>query len=152
MEIINHSVKIRNLELLLFFYPSFIILNEPVLFSDRPIIFTGDSKYINQIKSLGVDYIFITELAEYNLNDRMTLLEFVFSKYKKKVPKYLLQFYEDLDEKTFINQIKYFWITGKWKLKEYNKSGIFLELLQSFKTDTFRLRFSCSHRPIQWKL
>lgn len=137
--ILNHSVKIKDIGLLQYFYPNFIILNKPVLYSDKPIIFTGDNKYINQIKGLGVDYILISELAEYDLTDRLKLLTVVFAKYNRKVPKYLLAFYEDLDEDTFIELVKQYWITGKWPLKEYTTSGAFLEFLQSFNTDTYTI-------------
>ncbi len=137
--ILNHSVKIKDIGLLQYFYPNFIILNKPVLYSDKPIIFTGDNKYINQIKSLGVDYILISELAEYDLTDRLKLLTVVFARYNRKVPKYLLAFYEDLDEDTFIELVKQYWITGKWSLKEYTTSGAFLEFLQSFNTDTYTI-------------
>lgn len=137
--ILNHSVKIKDIGLLQYFYPNFIILNKPVLYSDKPIIFTGDNKYINQIKSLGVDYILISELAEHDLTDRLKLLTVVFARYNRKVPKYLLAFYEDLDEDTFIELVKQYWITGKWPLKEYTTSGAFLEFLQSFNTDTYTI-------------
>ena len=137
--ILNHSVKIKDIGLLQYFYPNFMILNKPVLYSDKPIIFTGDNKYINQIKSLGVDYILISELAEYDLTDRLKLLTIVFAKYNRNVPKYLLAFYEDLDEDTFIELVKQYWITGKWPLKEYTTSGAFLEFLQSFNTDTYTI-------------
>lgn len=137
--ILNHSVKIKDIGLLQYFYPNFIILNKPVLYSDKPIIFTGDNKYINQIKSLGVDYILISELAEYDLTDRLKLLTVVFARYNRKVPKYLLAFYEDLDEDTFIELVKQYWITSKWSLKEYTTSGAFLEFLQSFNTDTYTI-------------
>lgn len=137
--ILNHSVKIKDIGLLQYLYPNLIILNKPIIYSDRPIIFTGESKYINQIKNLNVDYILISELAEYDLTDRLVLLNVVFAKYNKKVPKYLLSFYEDLDDNTFIELVKQYWITGKWPLKEYTTSGAFLEFLQSFNTDTYTI-------------
>ena len=137
--ILNHSVKIKDIGLLQYLYPNFIILNKPIIYSDRPIIFTGESKYINQIKNLNVDYILISELAEYDLTDRLVLLNVAFAKYNKKVPKYLLSFYEDLDDNTFIELVKQYWITGKWPLKEYTTSGAFLEFLQSFNTDTYTI-------------
>lgn len=139
INIINHSVKINDLGFLQFLYPDFIILNKPVLFIDRPIIFTGETKYLNQIKSLGVDYILVTELAEYDMTDKEILLDIVFSKWNRKIPKYVLSFYKDLDDDTFKEQIEYMWVTGKWNLKEYDNSGVFLEFLKSFKTDTFNI-------------
>ena len=52
ISIVNHSVKITDMGLLQFLYPEFIILDKPVLYSDKPIIFTGETKYINQIKNI----------------------------------------------------------------------------------------------------
>ena len=137
--IVNHSVKIDDLGLLQYFYPDYIILDKPALFIDRPIIYTGDNKYLNQIRNTGVNYILISELAEYDLTDRLTLLKVVFAKYHREVPKYLLEFYEDLDDYTFIDLVKEFWITGKWNLKSYDNTGAFLEFLYSFKTDTVNI-------------
>lgn len=137
--IINHSVKVEDIGLLQFMYPNFIVLNKPVLFTDKPIIFTGDNKYLNQIRDLGVDYILVSELAEFDLTNRLTLLEIIFAKYKRKVPKYLLEFYNDLDEYEFKELVEQFWITGKWNLKEYDNTGAFLEFLISFKTDTVNI-------------
>lgn len=137
--IINHSVKVEDLGLLQFMYPNFIVLDKPILFTDKPIIFTGDNKYLNQIRSLGVDYILVSELAEYDLTNRLVMLEVIFSKWKRKVPKYLLNFYKDLDDFEFRELVEQFWITGKWGLKEYDNTGAFLEFLMSFKTDSLNI-------------
>ena len=139
IDIVNHSVICKDLGLLQFLYPNFKIVDKPILFSENPIIFTGDTKYFNQIKSLGVEYISVTSLGEYNLDKRETLLDLVFSKYKRKIPKYLLEFYEDLDYDIFIDLCKQMWITGKWNLKEFNNNGVFLDFLKSFKTDTYTI-------------
>jgi len=132
IEIVNHSVKTTDIGFLQFLYPNFIILDKPVLYSDKPIIFTGETKYINQIKKLGVPYISLSALAEYDLTDRLTLLKVAFSKYNRPVPKYLLEFYEDLDDFTFRDLVEYYWITGKWTLKEYNNSRSIFRVLTEF--------------------
>lgn len=139
INIVNHSVICNDLNLLQFFYPNFIIVSEPILFSDKPIIYTGDTKYFNQIKSLGVDYISVTTLGEYDLTKREILLDMIFSKYNRPIPKYLQAFYKDLDDNTFIDLCKQMWISGKWNLKEYDNTGVFLEFLKSFKTDTYNI-------------
>ena len=74
IDIVNHSVKIDDIGLLQFMYPDYIILDKPILFIDKPIIFKGETKYINQIKNLGVPYIIVTTLGEYNLDDRKELI------------------------------------------------------------------------------
>lgn len=136
LSIINHSVKIRDIEFLQFLYPDYIITDKLPMFSDNNIIWTGESKYINKLKDLGINYIVVSSVGEIDLNDRLTLLDVVFSKWKRKIPKYLLEFYQDLDDSTFREQIEYMWITGKWRMKEYDNTGAFLEFLRSFNTDT----------------
>ena len=139
LDIINHSVVIDDIGFLQFLYPNFIILNKPVLFSEKPIIFVGETKYINQIKSLGVDYIVVSATGEIDLTDKLTLLKVVFHKYNRPVPKYLLEFYNDLDDYTFRELVEEYWLTGKWRLKEFDNTGAFLEFLYSFKTDTYQI-------------
>ena len=136
LSIINHSVKIRDIEFLQFLYPDYIITDKLPMFSDNNIIWTGESKYINKLKDLGINYIIVSSVGEIDLNDRLTLLDIVFSKWNRKIPKYLLEFYQDLDDSTFREQIEYMWVTGKWRLKEYDNTGAFLEFLRSFNTDT----------------
>lgn len=137
LDIIGHSVSVKNIELLQFMYPNFQIIDKPIMIATNPIIFTGETKYINQIKSLNVPYIIVSTLGEYDLNDRLTLLEIAFSKYNRPVPKYLLAYYDKLDDYQFMDLFEYYWITGKWPLKEYDSIGKFVELLKSFKTDTY---------------
>lgn len=139
INIINHSVKINDIGLLQFLYPDFIIIDKLPIFTSRPIIFIGETKYISKIKELGVNYIIVSSLGEFDLNDRLTLLDITFSKYNKKIPKYLLEFYKDLDDTTFIECFKQHWITGKWNIKEFDSHGIFLDFLCSFRTDTFKM-------------
>ena len=139
LDIINHSVVIDDIGFLQFLYPNFIILNKPVLFSEKPIIFVGETKYINQIKSLGVDYIVVSATGEIDLTDKLTLLKVIFNKYNRPVPKYLLEFYNDLDDYTFRELVEEYWLTGKWRLKEFDNTGAFLEFLYSFKTDTYQI-------------
>lgn len=139
LDIINHSVVIDDIGFLQFLYPNFIILNKPVLFSEKPIIFIGETRYINQIKSLGVDYIVVSATGEIDLTDKLTLLKVIFHKYNRPVPKYLLEFYNDLDDYTFRELVEEYWLTGKWRLKEFDNTGAFLEFLYSFKTDTYKI-------------
>lgn len=139
INIVNHSVRINDLGLLQFMYPNYIIANKPLLCSDKPIIFTGETKYINQIKNLGINYIFVSYLGEIDMTSRDVLLDIAFSKYNKKVPKYIQEFKNDLDDNLFMELIKYLWVTGKWSLKEYDNTGAFIEFLKSFKTDTYNI-------------
>lgn len=136
LSIINHSVKIKDIDFLLFLYPDYIITDKLPMFSDNNIIWIGESKYINKLKELNINYIVVSSVGEIDLNDRLTLLDVVFSKWKRIIPKYLLEFYQDLDDSTFREQVEYMWVTGKWRLKEYDNTGAFLEFLRSFNTDT----------------
>ena len=138
INIVNHSVECNDLNLLQFFYPNYVVLYKPVLFSDKNIIFTGSIEYTNQMNSLGVDIIYVNNTCDYNLNDRKVLLEMVFSKWNKEIPKYL-DFYNDIDYDLFINLCKQCWITGKWYLKSRDKSGVFVDFLKCFKTSTYNI-------------
>lgn len=62
INIIGHSVAVKNIELLQFMYPEFKIIDKPIMIATNPIIFTGETKYINQIKSLGVPYIIVAAM------------------------------------------------------------------------------------------
>jgi hypothetical protein len=139
LNIINHSVRTNDIGLIQFMYPSYIIIDKPPIYSDKPILFVGETKYVNKIKELNVNYIIVSQVGEIDLTDRLTLLQVAFSKYNKNIPKYLLSFYNDLDDNTFMELFKQYWITGKWNLKSYDNTGAFLEFLYSFKTDTFTM-------------
>ena len=145
-EIVGHSVRVNDIGLLQFMFPDFIVTDKPLLFTDRPIIFTGETKYINQIKELGVPFIIANKLAEINLTDRLTLLEVIFSKYNKTPPKYLVlsndgnkPLYERIEEPDFIEAVKMYWVTGKWPIKELDDMGKFILLIDSFKTNTLEI-------------
>ena len=43
-------------------YPNFKIIDKPIMIATNPIIFTGETKYVNQIKSLGVPYIIVAAM------------------------------------------------------------------------------------------
>jgi len=146
LEIINHSVRVNDIGLLQFMFPDYIVIDKPVLFTDRPIIFTGETKYLNQIKELGVPFIVVNKLAEIDLTDRLTLLTAAFSKYGKNPPKYLVDkgnsnkaLFEEFDDTEFLELIKLYWVTGKWMIKEYDGMGKFVRLLDSFKTNTLEI-------------
>ena len=144
-EIIGHSVRVDDIGLLQFMFPDFIIIDKPILFTDRPIIFTGETKYINQIKEIGVPFIIVNKLAEIDLTNRLNLLEVIFSKYNKTPPKYLVlsdkgkPLYERIEEPDFIEAVKMYWVTGKWYIKELDDIGKFILLLDSFNTNTFEI-------------
>jgi hypothetical protein len=144
-ELIGHSVRVNDIGLLQFMFPDFMVTDKPLLFTDRPIIFTGETKYINQIKELGVPFIIVNKLAEINLTDRLTLLEVIFSKYNKTPPKYLVAsedgkpLYERIEEPDFIDAVKMYWVTGKWNIKELDDIGKFVLLIDSFKTNTLEV-------------
>lgn len=129
-----------NLGLIKFFFPNFKIINGPEYFSDyEGVIFnvgssSEDFKKATAIKEMGVPYIFISNSFEVDLSNRGTMLEFVYGRRGKKVPKYVDEMKDQLDEKTFLELVKVCWLTGNWSLKEYEKSRAFLELI-----DTFRL-------------
>lgn len=136
VDLINHSVKPGNLELLQFFYPNFKVIDTDVMILDGPVIYTGPTEYLNKIKSFGYPVISVTTLGEFNLSDPRVLVNMTYTKWNQKVSDRLAKYVDKLEYWEILQAVKIHWVTGKWTIKKYNKSGAFLTLAESFNTDT----------------
>lgn len=132
----NHSIKPYRVELLQFFYPDFKFINDNVMILNGPVIYTGPTEYLNRIKSFGYPVISVTTLGEFDLSSNRTLVDMTFSKWNQEVPERLIKYIDDIDYEELLNAVKIHWVTGKWTIRKYNKSGAFLSLVESFTTDT----------------
>lgn len=113
-------------------FPNFKILYEPEMFPNyEGIIFVGADKYLNYVKNLGIPYILVRKSAEYDLDNREVLLEVIFSKYGKAVPKYLKEIYQDIPDDEFMDAVKVYWVTGKWMIKEFKETNVYFELMDA---------------------
>ena len=139
MDILNSLVKVQDVNLLRFLYPGFKVIYEPEMFISTGIIYLGADKYINYVKNAGVPYIIVRKNAEYDLDNRETLLKVVFGKYGKDIPKYLQDIYEDIPDDEFMESVKICWVTGKWLTKEVNNSTKYFDLLNSVVTDATKI-------------
>ena len=136
INIVNHSIKPGNLELLQFFYPNYKVIDNNVMIVDGPVIYTGPTEYLNRIKDFGYPVISITTLGEFDLNDPRVLVNMTFTKWNQKVSDRLAKYVDKLDYNELLQAVKIHWVTGKWTIRKYNKSGAFLILAESFTTDT----------------
>ena len=136
IDIVNHSIKPNNVELLQFFYPDFKLVRDNVMIVDGPVIYTGKTDYLNRIKEFGYPVISVTTLGEFDLSSNRTLVDMTFTKWGQEVPDRLAKYIDEIDFNELLQAVKIHWITGKWTIRKYNKSGAFLQLAESFITDT----------------
>lgn len=116
--LIGKTVKIKNVALLEFMYPDFIVKDKLFFDNDNKIIYTG--KLRNNLK----DYLkkntkeFINTVGPYDidLDDREILLEFVYSKYGKEPKESVKEVLLNASDEDFYSYIKSYWIIGKSKL------------------------------------
>lgn len=119
ISLLGHSVRVEDPYLLQFFYPNLKFLDNPKDYVSgmNDFIYTGDYKAVGKFKQLGLNFIATNvPVYEYDLTDSEQLLKFVYSRFKKEVPKY---FYT----KNVLNSMSYdecviyskmFWVSGKW--------------------------------------
>ena len=142
--IISKRMVSGRLDLLRYMFPNYKVINEPEVFPNAPCIYIGDISRIDEIKHIyesnRLDYIVYTSgLSDINLNDRITLANIVFEKYKRLVPKYLMNIIEELDEDTFIKCIKIYWVSGKWLVKAVDKENTFLDFIETVNKSSMEM-------------
>lgn len=142
--IISKRMVSGRLDLLRYMFPNYKVINEPEVSPNAPCIYIGDISRIDEIKHIyesnKLDYIVYTSgLSDINLNDRITLANIVFEKYKRLVPKYLMNIIEELDEDTFIKCIKIYWVSGKWLVKVVDKENTFLDFIETVNKSSMEM-------------
>ena len=142
--IISKRMVSGRLDLLRYMFPNYKVINEPEVSPNAPCIYIGDISRIDEIKHIyesnKLDYIVYTSgLSDINLNDRITLANIVFEKYKRLVPKYLMNIIEELDEDTFIKCIKIYWVSGKWLVKAVDKENTFLDFIETVNKSSMEM-------------
>ena len=142
--IISKRMVSGRLDLLRYMFPNYKVIDEPEVSPNSPCIYIGDISRIDEIKHIyesnKLDYIVYTNgLSDINLNDRVTLANIVFEKYKRLVPKYLMNIIEELDEDTFIKCIKIYWVSGKWLVKVVDKENTFLDFIETVNKSSMEM-------------
>lgn len=136
VDLVGHSVKFPNSELLTFFYPQFKTINDNVMIVDGPVIFKGKTEYLNRIRDFGYPVISVTSLGEYDLSDNRTLVNMTFTKWGKEPSARLCKYIDTIDYNELLEYVKIHWVTGRWTMKKYSKSGAFVRIAEAFITDT----------------
>lgn len=142
--IISKRMVSGRLDLLRYMFPNYKVINEPEVSPNAPCIYIGDVSRVDEIKHIyesnKLDYIVYTSgISDINLNDRITLANIVFEKYKRLVPKYLMNIIEELDEDTFIKCIKIYWVSGKWLVKAVDKENTFLDFIETVNKSSMEM-------------
>ena len=142
--IISKRMVSGRLDLLRYMFPNYKVIDEPEVSPNAPCIYIGDISRVDEIKHIyesnKLDYIVYTSgLSDINLNDRITLANIVFEKYKRLVPKYLMNIIEELDEDTFIKCIKIYWVSGKWLVKVVDKENTFLDFIETVNKSSMEM-------------
>ena len=130
ISLLRKTVKVPDPYLLQFFYPDFIIMGDKQSIQNvDKIIFTGDYKKIATFRKNDVDFIATnTPTFEYDLTDKSELINFVYSKYGAKPPKYLTD-PAVLDLMTYDECLLYckqYWVSRVWfGVKEKDSENTF---------------------------
>lgn len=113
IDLVNHSVKYANSELLRFFYPNFKVIENNQTIITGPVIYKGKVDYLNRIKEFGFPVISITALGEFDLSSNRTLVNLTFSKWEQEPPKRLVKYIDTIDYEELLQAVKIHWITRK---------------------------------------
>lgn len=114
---INVAIRVKNIEILEFFYPNYRVTDTYSPFIEGGVIFTGNSKFLPMFRDNNIPYIYAAGTPEYDLTIPVNLLNFVLSRWDKKPTKKLLDYFDSLDFKHNADEIydvcKQLWVTGK---------------------------------------
>ena len=138
MDIVGRMVS-GDLNLLMFLYPDYEVIKEIPLFPSRPAIYVGNyddlDLFIQTYRDNNLNFIVHNKYqCDIDLDNRFMLLSIIFKKYNRYVPKYVYEMMNILDQDSFIDLCKIFWITGSWNLKELDYENSFLDFVYSLNS------------------
>ena len=136
VDLINHSIKPANLDLLSFFYPDFKIIEDNPMIINTPVIYKGSPEYLIRVKEFGYPVISVTTLGEFDLSSNRTLVNMTFTKWNKIPSARLCKYVDNIDYDELLHYVKIHWVTGRWTMKKYNKNGPFMKIAEAFNEDT----------------
>lgn len=137
IDLMNKVVKTPSAQLVSFYFPKLYVTDQflPI----NGVLYTGPSQQIVHFRKSGYKYIAINGFPEYDLTDRKKHLEFVYSKWDRVPPKYLLDICNLYDEATFIRYCKEFWLTHVWPEKLEEEELTIFNLYQDFNRGSSQL-------------
>ena len=138
MDIVGRTVT-GDLDLLRFLYPNFEVVHEIPLFPSRPAIYVGllndMDAFVQTYRDNNLDFIVYNSFqSDISLDNRFMLLSIVFKKYNRYIPKYVYEMMNSLDQESFIEYCKIYWVTGSWSLKELDYENSFLDFVYSLNS------------------
>lgn len=103
--------------LISFFYPDYIPVTEvSFLNMEDKVIYVGKWKagLVEKLRANTKEFINTVGKPEVDFSNRTTLIEFVYAKWKREVPKKLRDLISELSDDEFIYSCKCLWVSGKW--------------------------------------
>lgn len=134
IDLMNKVVRVQNSQLLSFYYPGLYVTEEFLPLDN--VLYTGPAQQIVQFRKSGYKFIATNGFPEYDLTDRKKHLEFIYSKWDRTPPKYLLEICNLYDEETFIRYCKEYWLTHVWPEKLDEETLTVFNLYQDFNRGT----------------
>lgn len=129
----NVSIRARSVEIIEFLYPDYQLVHQYSPLIEGGVIYDGDAKYLQMFRDNNIPYIYVKGTPEYDLTVPERFLEFVYMKWDKQPPKYMVEYLDTLDYKKRPEEVelilKQIWITGKSSITESEKVGGFYEAL-----------------------
>lgn len=121
-ELIGKKVKCRNLDIISFMYPDFVVIEDMSFkVSDKPFIYVGNSNNYPLLGTSKVPYIIISPNGNYDLDNRYVMMELAYKKNNIEMKDDLF-WIEVLSWNEFFNIFKMFWVTGVLQVVEDNSS------------------------------
>ena len=142
--IINKRVVVVDVNFLQFMFPNYRLVSDNTDISSicGPIIYKGDYSKVDEIIAQcnlkNLDYIVVSNNSEIDLNDRRTLANVLFEKWRHGVlPKYLEEIIDNIDKDDFIEAAKIKWVSGKWLITKLDDENTFLQLIDTLNKSKF---------------
>lgn len=129
-ELINKEVICSNIGILQFMYPNFkIISNKNEIIDDTPFIYIGSRVELKRIKESNIPHIIVSNVGDYDLDDREALLALAYKKHNMEVSE---QYYAliKLDYNDFLYIWKHLWVLGELLPIVIDTENIFRGLLE----------------------
>lgn len=137
IDLMNKVVRTPSSQLLSFYYPHLYVTDQFLPINN--VLYTGLAQNIIQYRKSGYKYIATNGFPEYDLTDRKKHLEFIYSKWNRQPPKYLLEICNLYDEDIFIRYCKEYWLTHVWPEKLDEDYLTVFNLYQDFNRGTAQL-------------
>ncbi len=127
MDLVGKTVRIHDVGLLEFFYPNYIKKEAVLLDSDKDIIYVGKMRpnLRNYLILNCKSFINTVGVPDIDLEEKESLLNFVYDKFGKIPKKSLVDIICGLQKEDFYHYIKSYWVLGKSKLEEEMDFTIF---------------------------